>query len=112
MMHIAPFEAEGELISHSLADQRGAGGERLFDDGSRARRRFLLRQPVRIAAASAAAVDIDQILDGKGQTVEDAARRGLAPAHSVRNEGAEIVGRCCRSRCHAHVSGPPPTPAI
>ena len=109
-MHVAPFEAEGELVSHGLADQRGAGGERLFDDRSRMRRRVLLRQPVRIAAASAAAIDVDQILDGKCQSVEDAMRGGLAPAQSVRNEGAEIGGR--RRRSHGHVSGPPPTTAI
>ena len=31
-MHVPSFKAEGEFVGHGLADQRGAGRKRLFDD--------------------------------------------------------------------------------
>ena len=111
-MDVSALKAEGELVRYSFADQGRAGGKRLLDDRRGACRRLLLREPVRIAAAGAAALHIDQILDRKGQAVERPRSRGLAPAHSVGNERAEISRHYLRCRDRAHVSGPRPPKAI
>ena len=110
-MDVSPLKAESEFVGHGLADERGAGRKRCRDTGGGARRWFLRGEPVRIAAAGAASLYVDQILDRERQTVERApsGRRAAAPA--VGNERAEVCGRL-RYRDCLHLSGPPPPQAI
>ena len=91
-MNIAAFKTEGKLVGDRLANERRAGGERLFDDGSGALRWRLLRQPSGISRAGPAAGDVDQVLDRKRAAIQHAASGRLAAAVRAVNESA-VVGR-------------------
>ena len=99
-MGVSPFETEGKFVSHGFADERCAGGESRRNDRRGLRRRLLICKPVGITAAGAVALHVDQIFDGKCQTIERAVPGSRKAAHAVRNERAEVRAWRLRDRIH------------
>lgn len=98
-------DAEGELVERRLADQPRPGVE----EGAHRRRggaRGAVRaQPFRAAGASDEALDVEKILGGEGEAVEQATRPADDDEVAVAAEGAEVVRHGIEGRAGSGTRG-------
>ena len=95
-MHVLAVKAVGQFVRMGLPDHARAGGEQTLNGGSGACRRRVGGEPDRIAVPGAVAGDVENILDGEGQSAQ---RTVGCPIQFDMGMAAERVVGIVRDHC-------------
>ncbi len=100
-MGVLAENAAREFVGMSLADHLRAAFDQDLHRRSRALRRRMRPQPIRIAGAGNVPLDVEQVLGGKSQSRERSGRRTGEVSAGV---ATERIQRIVHSRCHSRAT--------